>query len=671
MGRIMGHVFVSYVRENSAAVDRLIEDLRTHGVDTWIDRRNIPAGALWESRIAEAVSAATLFIACFSEEYGARSETFMNRELELAAEEIKRQAKKPNWFVPVLLSPCGLPALEIGGGKTVKSLQGVGLFLDWQKGIRDIAAAVRPLDTIGFEHRRRVAASPSEGRPDSSLIAFDFGTSHSCAAVLGRDMKVHLIPSATGSPYIPSAITFDERRDYWVGTEALHIAPHYPDGTVLNVKRVLGTDKGVKIHDATVAPERLASLIILSLRRNAEEYLQRPVTDAVVSAPADFGVVQTNALVRAFELAGINVRRVIGEPSAAALLLNSTLSAFTTSECRVLVLDLGGGTFDVSVILYNDGIYEVLAAVGCESLGGSDYDDALLDLVRRKLDGTLNTSFHNEPSDRMRLRLEASRAKAALGTRETTTMTMTGLSSDGQAVTETVVEVSRAEFRTAVQRLDVRVESCIDEGLRMAYVKPAELDFVLVAGMGLKVFTIAELLDRRFPGPRQIREFQEGAVIHGLCRYTGVLQQFEAASEVVLLDVNSTTIGVQVASGEGKWDFVVSSDPGENTRTYILLRPSTTVPTQKRYIGTTRGFGPVELRIVELHGPDSGREEEIGRIQVPTALPGQELEIRIDCDANDVMELQVRTSREEQAFQLNHFFVPCRPGVSRISRSRL
>jgi len=662
----MEHVFVSYVRENSEVVDRLAGQLRAFGIRVWLDRQQIAPGRRWRDAIREAIADGAFFIACFSQEYVQRTRTYMNEELTLAIDELRQRRADQSWFIPVVLNKCALPDRSIGAGETLASIQNVALYENWEEGIRRIVSVIRPSNRLGRELRPpRAAGTHAAGAvPRTDLCAIDFGTTVSCIAVLDAEQKPFFIPAPNGRAFIPSVVTFEPTMDYWVGWDALELATTYPDRTVFNIKRLVGSSREVEIAQGKFSAEVLASLVVASLKKNAEDFLGRPVTRALVSMPANFSIVQANSLARAVELAGIKVERLIGEPNAASLLLHGILPqrAERGGSFYVLALDLGGGTFDVSVLDVWDDVYEELAVAGNNSLGGADYDEVLYRLSLDKIEARLGPTHTLSPQDRMRLRLEATRAKIALGSSETTSILLPDVELTGQGLEDLHIDVSRESFRHLTTELNGLVETCIRRALGIARIDPARIQLVLLAGQGLKIFTVVELVERLFPKIPKETRFQEGAVVRGLCYYTGVLTGASKMRELLLLDANYTSIGIkcvpQASRIDETRDFLVSPDASHNTETFQILPVSSTIPTMQTRVGGAAGTGDVCMFIVEGGTLEHQPETIVTKVQLPGLRKDDKFGIRIDVDGNRTLVLWVANPRmkEIHGYQLNNPF---------------
>jgi molecular chaperone DnaK (HSP70) len=402
----------------------------------------------------------------------------------------------------------------------------------------------------------------------------------------------------------------------------------------------------------------LASLIIRSLRTSAEQFLGRRVSEVMASAPANFTIRQWNSLLKACQMAGLTVKRLVGEPSAAAVIVAGEHLPGRNSYDAFFVLDLGGGTFDVSVIEAGEGVWEIKAAGGDRNLGGVDYDEALSRYIGSVAQSKLAKLGHELTEiDRVQIRREAERAKISLTTREETSVILPNLEVPGKGIANLEIPISRSMFRALTEELNFRLERCILDVLRRSWVRKKEINSVWSTGQGAKIFTVSEIIGRLFPGIPLVTEFQENAVALGLGRYTGVLSG--VTKDVLLLDATATAIGLKCSrqrdqDEDSPIEFWISPDHTQNTQTHILLPRDTTIPTLSSSAGRVVGdrTEPITLEFVEvdLNG------DEIALGTVPTAPSALDFEINFDVDANRTIILKISSNGQIlEALQINNF----------------
>lgn len=350
------------------------------------------------------------------------------------------------------------------------------------------------------------------------------------------------------------------------------------------------------------------------------------------------------------------------------LLSESLLPGGSGLDGDALVLDLGGGTFDVSVVEVGEGVIETLAVAGDNCLGGADYDEAIYRHVVRCLAKQFRLpEDHLSSSDRMHLRLEATRAKIALGLEEAASVVLPDTEFGASGVRDAEVKIDRTAFRDITAPLNRRVRTCIETALRMSYRAKRELRAILCAGQGLKTFTVREILRDMLSGIPVIDSYQEGAVVRGLCWYTGVLRG-EFRERLLLLDTAYRAISVKCAGSKTEAvdaDFCVQAGSANSEGTFPLLAPSTTVPTFKTEHACVVGEGPVCVVLVESSTLDGEPEEHLAKIDLTDLKRGDRFEIQIDVDANRTIAVWFVMPRQKRVvgYQLNNPFCKWSVGI--------
>ncbi|MGO9077536.1 MAG: Hsp70 family protein [Streptosporangiaceae bacterium] len=531
---------------------------------------------------------------------------------------------------------------------------------------------------IGAERRpRRIQRAIVDAEADP-IVAVDLGTSYS-AVSLSNSEGTTVIPGADGRLLVPSVVHFLPDLDYLIGSAAVEADQYRPEGTVREVKRALGTDRNFEVADRSIAPELIASLIIRSLRRNAEEALGRPVHRCLASYPANFSVAQRNALERAFQLADFDIMRMIAEPNVAAMTL---CQARPTWAGPCLVVDLGGGTFDVAVLGYDnsDGSFvcDVRAVAGSNQVGGTDFDAILMDYAAAEVREQTGHDVLSDPHLVWQLRREAQRAKRELGTQPATTILVQDVEAGPLGLKDISIPVDRDLFRHLTTRLNEEIRSILlrvmDAWQDEVSIYPERAPLVLLAGQGTKIFTVREQLEALELGAEFITHFQETAVIHGLGRQAGVLSG--TVRSVLLLDLLHRSIGIRclpkkegtthtrdelhaspspdTASEEDPVE--IGSDPKQNTATYEIDNPPIkAIPTIRTVLARLAATGrePVAIDLVEFL---DGRPDPIGRVLVPGSPASRDVELTIDVDANTTIVLEVKDlgSGKVHRYQLNN-----------------
>lgn len=651
---------MSYVREDSAEVDRLAEFLRSYGISVWVDRNELEPGARWELAIRRAIESGAFFLACFSRAFNARTTTYMDEELAIATEVLRLRARDHAWFLPVVLDGGGVPDRPIGRGDTLRSLQHVDLSRDWTAGARRLAETIQPQSRIGRELPRPRQSPPPSLRatlPKTLLCAVDFGTSVSCIGVCSLSRERVLLPDADNRLFTPSVITFDHRLDFAIGDRALAMSLTYPTRTFFNIKRHLIRDVPIRVDGYDFPPVIVAAAFIRALVSRAEEYLGDSIRDIIAAVPANFSIAQANRFAHAFELANLRIRRLIGEPCAAGVLL--TEQEPTPARRFILSLDLGGGTFDAAIIDSGDGVNETLAVVGDNSLGGADFDEVLLEYLIAQL-VQAGASLPLPPGLLLMLRQDATRAKIALTASDSTTIHVMSVFDGPSGPVSVPVHLDRPLFRSLTAGLCNRIESCIDRVLTLAGIDRAAVTKIMLAGHGMRIFSVHESIQRMFPSTPVEARFQESAVIAGLTDYSGVLSG--ARKDLLLLDSNYTTLAVRVAGRsrpDDDPDCSFSPEASANTSLLTLLAAGHTVPTSQLYSAKVLARGNISVEVVEF---GNLRESEdivtVGTAMVNDAEAGDAWELEISADANRTIVLRISCARRKQIrlFQLNNLF---------------
>jgi molecular chaperone DnaK (HSP70) len=492
-----------------------------------------------------------------------------------------------------------------------------------------------------------------------AYCALDFGTTYSTIGYYEPGFGPRLIPSPQGKILVPSIVSFSPNFDYVVGWDALERARASPLATLFHVKRFLGSNKIYNVLGRSLRPEGISGLIISHLRQNAEDYFGREISEAVVSAPANFTIAQSNALLRACEIAQVNVSRIIAEPCAAAIIAKELFQKAQREDGHMIVLDLGGGTFDVALLEYGQGVIEIKAVVGDNLLGGLDFDEALFSYVLKQLlrRGDVDDASVLAVADLERLKYECERAKIALGGRHETAVIVQNIEIPNRGSVDFDVLITREDFREATQDLNARIKKLILLCLKRARVSPGDLCSVVLAGQGCKIFTIGELLENLFLTVPIVTRFQEFAVGYGLSKYAGVFAGDE--KDLLLLDANYTTLELRCRSLEEseELDAVVSGEKANNPLRLVLIAEGKTLPTRYhfRISVTDLKDNLISLDVVERGNSGSGEEVLVAQLPVEAAKKDI-IDILVDCDASRtfLVSCRVPSKKRVHVFQLNN-----------------
>ena len=664
----MSHVFISYVRDNSEIVDRLVRDLRHAGVTVWLDRDAIQPGARWNEALESAIRQGGFFIACYSREYLARTATYMDQELALAKWLLSQQRMPHHWFLPVLLNECKPGELGLKTDDQLRTIQLVEMARDWHDGLRRILGVVEPERSLG-----RCLSSPvperasADTRPPEAqvtLLAIDFGTSFSMVSYHSADGGWQAIRDRQGRALQPSVIAFSDNWDYFAGWDALSAAQHRPERAVFNIKRRLGKNEDFEVGHKRFDPVTMAALIIRYLRDCAEYELGYSVQDVVISRPADFSARQTAALANACARAGLTITRILAEPVAAALVAmewakTRAADANLGRDCTVVVIDVGGGTTDVCVVdiaeIEGDFQVEVIAVGGDNELGGMDYDEAAFSALKSKvIEPRVRAGMSWSQVDDHRLRVEVARAKAELAKGPVFRVKLTDIETAPGELGALEMELDQRTFREGSRALDARLASLIDSVLEQSGVertRPAGSPpflAVLLAGQGARIFTIAEFLRRRFPTREIVSTFQENAVSRGLSRQVGVL--VGQLQDMLLLDVILRPILVRVTKiwpkreeDKGRPSLIgeVSTRMTDNQLLCPMVGIATTIPIINTEVFRAANAGTLTFDIVEGDRNAKVATDVLTSLPVGSVSKGDEFELVVDIDAHGVFHFTV------------------------------
>jgi len=461
------------------------------------------------------------------------------------------------------------------------------------------------------------------------IIGIDLGTTNSAAACW-RDGAPVLIPNALGDVLTPSAVSLDAHDQVLVGMAARERQPVHPDRTVSAFKRYMGTQQRAKLGRVDFTAEDLSSLVLRSLKRDAEAFLGEPVTGAVITVPAYFNDRQRKATRRAGELAGLKVERLVNEPTAAALAYG--IQNRDEKE-PFLVFDLGGGTFDVSIVEVFDGIVEVRASAGDNRLGGEDFNEALVQLVRSRIDPDKKLDRTSGERVRELLRAAAERTRRALTESDRASFTVTLDDRVYEA------EVTASEFETAVQPLLTRMREPVLRSLRDSNIRVESLSEVVLVGGATRMPVVRRAITRMFGRFPNSAVHPDHAVALGAAVQAGLLARDAALDEIRLTDVCPFTLGVDHAERDarGQWHAGLFSP---------IIDRNTAIPTSRVKYYSTIADNQRELRfgIYQGEARNVAANVKLGDLNVPVPpRPAGEafVECRFSYDTSGLLEVDV------------------------------
>lgn len=455
------------------------------------------------------------------------------------------------------------------------------------------------------------------------IIGIDLGTTNSVVAVMeGTEPKV--IPLADGSRLCPSVVGFSASGEKVVGQLARRQALASPERTVSSIKRHIGTEYRVEILDRRWSPQEISAMILQKLKADAEAYLGEPVTKTVITVPAYFSDIQRQATKDAGAIAGLEVVRILNEPTAAALAYGLDREEIQT----VLVWDLGGGTFDVSILEMGDGLFEVKATNGDTQLGGDDWDDRIMGWMAERFQSETEVDLRQDRLAMQRMKETAEKAKIELSTLISTDINLPFLSSGSDGPLHLDLSLTRIQVERLCADLLDRMTAPTQQALADAKLKPQDLDRIILVGGSTRMPAIQELVRQMF-GKEPYRGLNpDEAVALGAALQAGVLNS--EVKGTVLLDVTPLSLGVETAGGE-----VVR-----------VIDRNTTIPTQGKKTFTTAGEGQTSVNIKVYQGEHSLaiHNRFLGDFQltgIPRARRGlPQIEVTFDIDVNGIVHVQ-------------------------------
>ena len=465
------------------------------------------------------------------------------------------------------------------------------------------------------------------------IIGIDLGTTNSEAAYVDESGTPKIIPSAEGNPYggknFPSVVAFTKDGQRLVGIAAKRQAVLNPEGTVMEVKRLMGTDKKVyvKTIDKWFTPQEISAMILQKIKQDAEAYLGEKVDAAVITVPAYFNDNQRQATKEAGKIAGLEVKRIINEPTAAAMAYGLG-SGF---EGTVAVLDFGGGTFDVTIMDIGEGVFEVLSTAGDSYLGGKDIDDAIVNYLLETFKEQEGVDLRSDPAAMQRLKDEAERAKIMLSSTNSTTINLPFIAVVNGEPKHLEVELTRAKLEELAEPVLKRLEPPIWQALKDAKKEPEDIDKIILVGGSTRMPAVRrrfeEILGKKVEGG--VDPLQSVAI--GAAIQAGILSG-KIKKDIVLLDVTPLTLSVETLGG---------------IATPIIER-NTTIPVRRSKIFTTAEDNQtsVEIHIVQGERKMAADNISLGRFildGIPPAPRGvPQIEVTFDIDADGILHVSAK-----------------------------
>lgn len=472
-----------------------------------------------------------------------------------------------------------------------------------------------------------------------TVIGIDLGTTNSCVAVIEGDTPT-VITNKEGYRTTPSVVAFTKSKERIVGDAAKRQAAVNSDRTIFSIKRHMGTDYRKKIDGKYYTPQEISAFILMKLKEDAEDFLGQPVTDAVVTVPAYFTDAQRQATKDAGKIAGLNILRIINEPTSAALAygLDNGMAQ------KVLVYDLGGGTFDVSVIDIGDNVIEVLATSGDNHLGGDDFDERIVNYLVEQFKISDGINLSKDVSAMQRLREEAEKAKKELSSSVTTNINLPFIAMSKDGPHHIDITLSRQTFNELTADLVDRTITPVENALHDAGLSKTDINMVLLVGGSTRIPAVADKV-RQLMGKEPSRNLNPdecvalGAAVHG-GKLGNQLQAGSAASEIILMDVTPMSLSIETMGG-------IASR---------LIERNTTIPTRHSQIFTTAGNFQTSVDIKVFQGERKFTRDNklLGNFRlngIKRAMAGvPQIEVTFDIDVNGIVNVSAKdlgTGREQ------------------------
>lgn len=472
-----------------------------------------------------------------------------------------------------------------------------------------------------------------------TVIGIDLGTTNSCVAVIEGDTPT-VITSKEGYRTTPSVVAFTKSKELIVGDAAKRQSAVNSDRTIFSIKRHMGTDYRKKIDGKYYTPQEISAFILMKLKEDAEDFLGQPVTDAVVTVPAYFTDAQRQATKDAGKIAGLNILRIINEPTSAALAygLDNGMAQ------KVLVYDLGGGTFDVSVIDIGDNVIEVLATSGDNHLGGDDFDERIVNYLVEQFKISDGINLSKDVSAMQRLREEAEKAKKELSSSVTTNINLPFIAMSKDGPHHIDITLSRQTFNELTADLVDRTITPVENALHDAGLSKTDINMVLLVGGSTRIPAVADKV-RQLMGKEPSRNLNPdecvalGAAVQG-GKLGNQLQAGSAASEIILMDVTPMSLSIETMGG-------IASR---------LIERNTTIPTRHSQIFTTAGNFQTSVDIKVFQGERKFTRDNklLGNFRlngIKRAMAGvPQIEVTFDIDVNGIVNVSAKdlgTGREQ------------------------
>jgi molecular chaperone DnaK len=467
-------------------------------------------------------------------------------------------------------------------------------------------------------------------------IGIDLGTTNSCVAIMEGGEST-IIPNIEGNRTTPSVVAFTKDGERLVGETAKRQAITNPDRTIQSIKRKMGSDFKKVIDGKEYSPQEISAMILQKIKADVESYIGEPVKDAVITVPAYFTDSQRQATKDAGKISGLNVIRIINEPTAAALAYGIDKE---DGQHKIMVFDLGGGTFDVSILELGDGVFEVLATRGNNTLGGDDFDDAIIKYINEQFKKENGIDLTKDKMSLQRLKEAAEKAKKELSSVMSTNINLPFITATSSGPLHLNMDITRAKFNELTSDLVDKTLDPVKSALKDAGLQPSEIEKVLLVGGSTRIPAVQEAVKRLIGKDPQKDINPDECVALGAAIQGGILAG-EFGSDLLLLDVTPLSLGIETLGGV----------------TTRLIERNTTIPTKKSQVFSTAADGQTAVDIHVLQGERQMANDNttLGTFQltgIPPAPRGvPQIEVTFDIDANGIVNVSAKdlgTGKEQK-----------------------
>ena len=472
------------------------------------------------------------------------------------------------------------------------------------------------------------------------IIGIDLGTTNSCVAVMEGGQPT-VIANTEGARTTPSVVAFTKTGERLVGEPAKRQAVTNAARTISSIKREMGTDYKVDIDDKKYSPQEISAMVLQKMKKTAEDYLGQEVTDAVITVPAYFSDSQRQATKEAGQIAGLNVQRIVNEPTAAALAYGVDKA---NKDMKIAVFDLGGGTFDISILEFGGGVFEVLSTNGDTHLGGDDFDQVIINWLADGFKAEEGVDLRKDPMAMQRLKEAAEKAKIELSSSTSTEINLPYITAVDGMPKHLVKTLTRAQFEQLAHNL---IQACLvpcQNAVRDAKLSTSDIDEVILVGGSSRIPAVQTLVKNYFgkepsKGVNPDEVVAVGAAIQG-----AILNKEEGVGDIVLLDVTPLTLGIETMGG------VMTK----------LIDANSTIPCKKSEVFSTAADNQTEVTIHVLQGerPMAAQNKSIGQFNLTGIAPARrgvpQIEVTFDIDANGILNVSAKdkATGKEQSIRI-------------------